>query len=219
MEAEKTNSELEWFDNPNFITNLLIGIISVIIIVSQTFAAQNELSVGGVLGSIMNHNSIYLFILFYFIALKTKTGKKNFNYLNLGVIIIYIVTFVASLFTVFQSFGIVPLMNVIILAILTLYLIHSLLKNTKWWKEFKLEKSLFNDISNDGYFISILTITIAYLLVTLIEAVSTEVIVLSLFDAFYLLLFIRFIYLYNEFVNSKELKSKNKKENKKRVSK
>ena len=219
MEPEKNISELEWFDNPNFISNLLIGIIALIIIVSQAFATQQELSVIGVLGSIMNHNSIYLFILFYFIALKTRVGKQNFNYLSLGVIIIYIITFIASLFTLFQSFGLVPLMNVLILFLLSIYLSHSLLKNTRWYKEFRLNKSLFNDISNDGYFISILSITIACLLVILIDAISYDVIVLSLFDALYLLLFIRFIYLYNEFIASKELKKKNKQENKKRVSK
>ena len=203
--------ELEWFDNPSFISNILIGIIMIAIIISQSFMTGSDMPVFNTLGSTMNHNSIYLFILFYLIALKTNTGKRSFNYLNLGVIIIYVVAFVASFLTIFQSFGIIPLLNLSILMILSIYLFHSLLRNTRWEKELSMKKSPFNEITNDGYFVTLLTLVIITLLITLIEAVSFDVVVLSLIDAIYLLMLVRFIYLYNEYLNSKELKKGNAK--------
>jgi len=214
---EEQKQELEWFDSPNILSNFLIGIILIIVIVSQAFAIRNSLPVNSTLGSIMNHNSIYLFMLFYFIALKTRNGKLYFDYLNLAVIILYIISFIAAFLTIFQSFGIVPLINVILLALVSVYLFHSFLKNTKWWREFKLAKSPFNDINNDWYFLAILVIMVVHLLVTLIETTSFDGVILALFDAIYMLLFVRFIYLYNEYLISKELKKNNKDENRKLV--
>ena len=48
----------------------------------QAFAIKNDLSALSILSSILTHNSIYLCVCLYFIALKTKFGKKYFDYLN-----------------------------------------------------------------------------------------------------------------------------------------
>ena len=48
-----------WYDNPNIVTNLIIGLIAIIVILSQSFAINNNLTTGEILRNIINHNSIY----------------------------------------------------------------------------------------------------------------------------------------------------------------
>ena len=79
MELEKKQIEIEWYDNPLIVTNIIIGLIAIIIILSQSFAINNNLSTQAILRSIINHNSIYLIVLVYFVALKTNIGKKYFD--------------------------------------------------------------------------------------------------------------------------------------------
>ena len=68
MEIEKQKTQVEWYDNPNIITDLIIIFIAIIIILSQSFAINNNLSTGEILRSIINHNSLYLIMLVYFVA-------------------------------------------------------------------------------------------------------------------------------------------------------
>ena len=84
---------LEWYNNPNIITTAIIWILVIMIIISESFAVNNNLSTSDILRNLLNHNSIYLIGLIYFIPLKTKSGKKYFNYLNLFLILIYFILF------------------------------------------------------------------------------------------------------------------------------
>ena len=71
-EVEKKKNDVEWYNEPRKITNLIILMIGLIIILSQSFAVNNGLSVGEILSSILNHNISYLLVCVYFVALKTN---------------------------------------------------------------------------------------------------------------------------------------------------
>ena len=87
---EENKKVINWYDNPNFITTLAISVLALIIILSQSFAVKNNIGTNDILRSLLNHNSIYLLGLIYFIPLKTLSGKKYFNHLNVFLIIVYV---------------------------------------------------------------------------------------------------------------------------------
>ena len=60
------DKKIMWYDNGNTIVNLIIGMILIIIICSQSFVTTHGSSLE-LFSSIINHNSVYLFILVYFI--------------------------------------------------------------------------------------------------------------------------------------------------------
>ena len=74
--------EEKWYNQGGKVVNLILLTILLIIIFSQSFATTEGFSLT-LFGSIINHNSVYLFVLIYFILLKFNFGKKYFNYLNL----------------------------------------------------------------------------------------------------------------------------------------
>ena len=41
---EKNKKEIEWYDNPDFIVSILLGLNIAVIILSQAFAIKNNLS-------------------------------------------------------------------------------------------------------------------------------------------------------------------------------
>ena len=105
MEIEKQKTQVEWYDNPNIITDLIIIFIAIIIILSQSFAINNNLSTQAILRSIINYNSIYLIVLVYFVALKTNIGKKYFDFLNILYLHHLSSVEITSILTIFQSFS------------------------------------------------------------------------------------------------------------------
>lgn len=210
MNTDKKEQEFSWFDNPRIITNIIIGLIAVIIILSQSFAINNGLSTGAVLRSIVNHNSIYLITLVYFVALKINTGKKYFNFLNLFLILLYLITSITALLTVFQSFSLTSLVNLALHVVLLIYLTHTLFRRTRVWKEYKLAKSPFNEIKNDGYFYVVVVLAVVILSLNLIFTTSFDGTVLAILDAIYIVFFARYIYLYGVFVDKKEKKTDTK---------
>ena len=123
MELEKKKTEIEWYDNPGIVTNVIITLIAVIIILSQSFAINNNLSTQEILRSIINHNSVYLIVLVYFVALKTKIGKRYFDFLNVFLILLYFITGVTSILTVFQSFSLETLISCAMHLVLFIYFI------------------------------------------------------------------------------------------------
>ena len=76
--------KMEWIDGKElkgYISeNGPIDIDTFINILSQSFAINNNLGAVEIFRNILNHNSIYLFMLLYFVSLKTYFGKKYFNY-------------------------------------------------------------------------------------------------------------------------------------------
>ena len=86
MTKKEEKDIVEWYDNPNFISILMIILICVTIICSQSFVLGGNNSLQ-LFGSIINHNSMYVLVLIYFVCLKLKFGKKYFNYFNFNIYI------------------------------------------------------------------------------------------------------------------------------------
>lgn len=200
MEKKKLE---KWYDNGYIITGMIIFVILMIIICSQSFV-NGELSFA-LFSSVINHNSIYLLLLVYFIMLSFPFGKKYFNYLNLFLLFIYFIATVTSLLTVFQSFKLVTVLNFVLNIILFLYSIHTLLRGTRFWKEFNLGSSPFHELTNDGIFYGVIVISVLLLIVNLINAVVVSGVVISLLDTFYYVLFGRYIYIYWFFLDKKKI--------------
>ena len=196
----KEKSKLNWYDSANVISTLIIISIVVIIICSQSFAVVGESSLA-LFGSVINYNSIYILALVYFVFLKFKFGKRYFNYLNLFLIFVYFLATVTSLLTLIQSFGLKTLLIFIMNSVLLIYLVHTLFRDSRVWKEFKLGKSPFNEISNDMYFYVLIILVIFTLAVNLISTVYLSGVILSFLDAIYMVLFGRFVYLYRDYLD------------------
>ncbi len=206
MEEEKSGVRIAWYDNPGIITNIIIGLIAVIILLSQSFAINNNLSTHEILSSIINHNSVYLIVLVYFVALKTNIGKRYFDFLNIFLVLLYFITGITSFLTIFQSFSLEALVACALHLTLFVYLFHTLFRRTRVWKEFHLNKSPFNEIKNDAYFYAISVLTIFLLALDLIVTTTPDGAILSILDASYMLAFARYVFLYGCFVDNKERK-------------
>ena len=205
MEKEQ---KVKWYDNPGVLTTLIIAIILVIIVCSQSFVVPKNFSLE-LFESILNHNAVYLLILVYFIVLKFKVGKKYFNYLNVFLSFVYFLSTITSLLTVAQSFS---LNTVLIFAenfLFLLYLVHTLFRDTRIWKELNLQYSPFNELGNDWFFYSIIVVGSCLLAVNLISTVVVRGVLISILDYFYLFLFVRYIYLYRQYLDDHQLDSEN----------
>lgn len=211
---ERIKTEKEWYDNANLLTSIIIGVILVTIIMSQAFAVRNNIGATNILRSLFNHNTTYLLALVYFCFIKSKTGKRYFNLVNILYIALYLLMVLAAFLTIFQSFGIASLAGLLLNFVILFYMIYTFLKGTRYWKEFKLDKAPFDEIKNEWYFYAICVLSGTVLLVHLIGAVNFDGVVLSLFDAIYTILFGRYIYLYKDYEEKKEVTLKNKKRKK-----
>ncbi len=199
--------ELKWYNSGHKITSAVIAVILLIIICSQSFA--NGEFTFELFSSVINHNSIYLFALIYFILLKFSVGKRYFNYLNVFLVFIYFIVMVTSGLTVFQSFSLNTVLNFILNFVLFIYLSHTLFRDTRIWKEFHLGKSPFNELTNDWIYYAIIVLTVFLLAVNLISTVVLRGVIISLLDAVYMLLFGRYIYLYRDYLDHKQLDASN----------
>ena len=204
--------EKDFFDSPNMITFIITGLLVILIILSQSFAIQSHLGASDIFRSIINHNSIYLVSLCYFILIKVKFGKRYFDYLNVVMFVFYLLTTFASLFTIFQSFGFDSILNLSFNVLVTLYFGYSFFTNTVVGRDLKLSNSPLAEIKNDQYYYLLMGIIGVSLIVSLISASSFENVVVYLLEAIYKFLFIRYIYLYKEYIDHKEVESESKRE-------
>lgn len=213
----KRNDEKDFFDSPSMITFIIIGLLIILIILSQSFAIQSHLGASDVFRSIINHNSIYLVSLFYFVLIRVKFGKKYFDYLNVIIFVFYLLTTFASLFTIFQSFGFDSILSLSFNVLITLYFGYSFFSNTVVGRDLKLSNSPLAEIKNDQYYYLLIGIIVISLIVSLIEVSSFEDVVVYLLEFIYKFLFVRYIYLYKEYIDHKvfgEIKVKPKKKGK-----
>ena len=194
----------KWYDSANIITTMIIVFIFLIIIFSQSFALGRNGSLE-LFTSIINHNSIYLFVLIYFILLKTPAGKRYFNYLSVLLIFIYFITTSTSLLTLLQAFSINTILDFTLNVLLLIYLLHTLMRDTRIWREFYLSKSPFNELPNEFMFYSIMGVSIILLAVNLINTVAISGVVLSISDTIYIILLGRYIYLYRKYLDKKSV--------------
>ena len=211
------SKEKDFFDSPSMITYILIGLLVVLIILSQSFAIQSHMAAGDIFRSIINHNSIYLVSLIYFILIRVKFGKKYFDYLNVVMFVFYLLTTFASLFTIFQSFGFDSILNLAFNVLITLYFGYSFFTSTVIGKDLRLSDSPLAEINNGQYYYLLIGIIAISLIVSLVSVNSFEDVVVYLLEAIYKFMFVRYIYLYKEYIERKELeafKEKEKKEEK-----
>ena len=202
-EIKKEQKKLiEWYDNPNLITSFAVAVLFIIIVLSQSFAVQSNLGTNDILRSLLNHNSIYLLGLIYFIPLKTISGKKYFNYLNIFLIVVYGIFTVTGILTIIQSFGITSLVSLGINIIMFIYMIHTLLIDCRLWKEFKLESSPLNEINSDSYFYTVVVLEVILLTINLINTTTIAGAVVSFFGFCYTIILDRYIYLYRKHIDN-----------------
>ena len=209
------NKEKDFFDSPSMITFILIGLLIVLIILSQSFAIQNNMEAGAIFRSIINHNSIYLVSLIYFILIRFKFGKKYFDYLNVCMFVFFLLSTFAGLFTIFQSFGFSSILNLAFNVLVTLYFGYSFFTDTVIGKDLKLADSPLAEIKNGQYYYLLIGIIAIDLVVSLITVNNFEDVVVYLLEAMYEFFLIRYIYLYKEYAEHKSLSSI---EDKKKVS-
>lgn len=196
--------DIKWYNSANTITTLIIIVIGLIIVCSQSFTL-GKYSSFELLTSVINHNSVYLFILIYFVLLKFYIGKRYFNYLSVLIIFIYFITTITSFLTFIQAFSLNTTLDFLLNFFIFIYLIHTLLKDTRIWREFYLSKSPFNDLSNDFMFYCIITISIFLLAVNLINTAVISGVIISILDTVYVLLLARYIYLYRRYLEKKKV--------------
>ena len=169
---KEDNNVVKWYDNA--------GVQSFAVVSNNSFR---------IFSSVINHNTSYLLILIYFVAIKTRFGKRLFNYFNVFLIFIYLLLSITSFLTIIQSFSFntsfIFLENIVLLV----YLFHTMFRDTKIWKEFNLGDSPFNEVPNDYYFNIILTLVTFTLIINLISTVVISGLVVSIFDAIYVVLF------------------------------
>ncbi len=200
--------EKEWYDNPNLITTMLIGVIILSIILSQSFAIRNHLDTATILRSILNHNSLYLFALVYFIFLKTRIGRKYFHFLNMFISVFFCLMTIASMFTIFQSFGLSSFVNLALNIVMTIYFIYVFIRDTVLGSELKITEAPMDEVNNNQYFYVICVLIIISLVVDLVGASTFDGIVIALLDAVYYALFARYIFLYKEFQDHQKVISR-----------
>lgn len=203
------DKKLKWYDSGNNITTCIIIIVLLTIICSQAFAVVGSNTIS-IIASVISHNTIYLLISIYFIGLKTYIGKKYFNYLNVFLMFIYFVLSVTSFLTVIQSFSLNTVLSFLINVIVLIYLFHTMFRDTRVWKEFKLGNSPFNEITNDFYFNTLVILVIISLFVNLISTVVLSGLVISILNALYITFLGRYIYLYRDYLDKKRLDINNK---------
>ena len=121
---------------------------------------------------------------------------------------------VTGVLTIIQSFGLTSLVNLSINLILLIYMIHTLLIDTKIWKDFKLEKSPLNEIKSENYYYVLVILAIVLLTVNLIQTSTVAGAIVSLLGCIYTCILSRYIYLYKMHIDNKNALKAEKKEKK-----
>ena len=208
LKLEENKNPL-WYDDAYKITDLIIVLILFIIVLSQSFAINSNIDTVSLLKNIINHNIIYLLVIFYFAIIKTSFGKKHFDYLNCLLVIMYFISAITSGLAVIQIFSLNSLILCLLNVVIFCYLFHTFLRNTRIWKDFKLSRSPFNELSNDWYFLTIVILAVLLLAVNLIFANTLAGSIICLLDCIYLILFGRYIYLYRKYLDDKKINNNN----------
>ena len=202
------NKKIEWYNNAKFITNIILVVIPIIIVLSQSLVSD-QISGIKLFQNILNHNINYMIMFVYFISLKTKFGKKYFDYSNIILLLFLFMIFITSTLTVCRSFSVESLISFISSFLILIYFFHTFLRGMRLWKDFKLNKSPFNELSNEWYFSSCVVVEVILFTINLILLNDTSILFISLFDSIYAILFVRYIYLYHTYLDNKKINISN----------
>ena len=183
-----------WYNNPDILTTIILITAIVIIVISQAIAVNSNLSASAMIRNLFNHNLTYIAGIIYFTLLKTSVGRKNFSLINVIYILLYIMVTIASIFTIFQSFGLSAIIGLVLNVIVLCYMIYTFLPETRLWKDLKLNKLPLTEIRNDWFFYIVCVMSGALLLVNLIDVANFSGVVITIFDMAYMILFGRYIF-------------------------
>ncbi len=189
-----------WYNKASVVTNVIIVIVSLSILLSQSFAINNNLSAVLILRDIVNHNMNYLLVLLYFIVIKFTVGKKHFHYLNIFLCFFFLLSTITSFLSVFQAVSLVSILSLFIKVLMCLFLLHSMFRDTHYWKDY-FHKSPFNELNNDFYFYTIFAVCIILLAINLIKVTDVDGAFITILDCVYHILFARYVFLYHEYVD------------------
>lgn len=195
-----------WYNNPDILTTIILVMAIIIIVISQAIAVNSNLTAEAMIRNLFNHNFIYMVGIVYFALLKTKIGRSNFNLINVIYILLYIMVTFASIFTIFQSFGLSAIINLVLNIIIVCYLVYTFLPETRIWNELKFNKLPLNEVKNDLFFYIVSVLSITLLLVNLIDVSGFSGVVITVFDTLYIILFSRYIYLYKDYIDKDDKK-------------
>lgn len=189
-----------WYNKASVVTNMIIVVVSLSILLSQSFAINNNLSAVLILRDIVNHNMNYLLILLYFVVIKFMVGKKHFHYLNIFLCFFFLLSTITSCLSVLQVVSLVSILSLFIKVLMCLFLLHSMFRDTHYWKEY-FHKSPFNELNNDFYFYTIFAVCIILLAINFISVKTVDGAFLALLDCIFHILFARYVFLYHEYVD------------------
>ncbi len=211
MNLEDKKKDMNWYDNPGLISNIILFVLFLIIISSQSLGVKSELSMSDLISNILNLNTTYLIVLLYFVIIKFKYGKRYFSFFNIILLVLYFIVSVTSFLSIFQSFQIVTFLMLLINIIIFIQIFHTVLRDTRVWKEFHLDRSPFNEIKGNGYFYAIFTLCILYLLINLITISVDQFsgVVITLLVSVFYILFSRYFLLYSNHLDEKKVNSTN----------
>ena len=114
MNLEDKKKEVSWYDNANFVTNLILVVLALILISSQSLGGSSDLTAWDLFKNVINVNILYVLVLVYFILLKFKFGKRYFNHLNVLLILLYFIIFITSFLSIFKAFDLIPFLKLLI---------------------------------------------------------------------------------------------------------
>ncbi len=211
MNLEDKKKDMNWYDNPGLISNIILFVLFLIIISSQSLGVKSELSMSDLISNILNLNTTYLIVLLYFVIIKFKYGKRYFSFFNMILLVLYFIVSVTSFLSIFQSFQIVTFLMLLINIVVFIQIFHTVLRDTRVWKEFHLDRSPFNEIKGNGYFYAIFTLCILYLLINLITISVDQFsgVVITLLVSVFYILFSRYFLLYSNHLDEKKVNSTN----------
>lgn len=202
MNLEEKKEVKSWYDKPRFVTNVVTLLLFGILVYSQSISSNSDLTGWELFRNIMNVNLLYVIILLYFILIRFRVGKRYFNYCNLFLILLYFFVTMTSLLSIISSFDLLLFLVLLINITLFIQMSHTFLRGTVTWKEFKMERSPFNEIKGNTYFVIVFVLSTLYLVINLISSGEFTGVVLTLFVALYYMFFSRYIYLYGVYLDS-----------------
>ena len=182
MNLEDKKREVAWYDNANFVTNLIIVVLSLILIASQSLGGSSDLTAWELFKNVINVNILYVLVLVYFILLK-------------------FIIFITSFLSIFKAFDLIPFLKLLIYLFIFIQSFHTFFRDTRFWKEFKLNNSPFNEINEESHFYIITIISVIYLALNLIMTDEFSGVVLTLFVTVFYILFSRYIMLYDKYLD------------------
>lgn len=204
----KKDEKKVWYNNADILTNIILVMALVIIVISQAIAVNSNLSAEAMIRNLFNHNFTYIIGIIYFLLLKTSVGRKNFSLLNVIYICLYLMIVVASVFTIFQSFGLSAIIGLVLNVVIVCYMMYTFLPETRLWKELKFNKLPISDLKNEWMYYAVCAISTCLLMINLIDASNFSGVVITIFDTAYIILFSRYIYLYKQYVSENVKKVK-----------